>query len=108
MLINNLIKLYFHVCDKYKEQLYLEVQRQSNNHQQNIVLDNIDGIICGYITSISNDTTSNIISNPIVIINNTTIITQTSTLTDGTYNIIYTAYDSSGNSTNINRTLIIN
>jgi hypothetical protein len=34
MLINNLIKLYFHVCDKYKEQVYLEVQRQSNNHQQ--------------------------------------------------------------------------
>lgn len=34
MQINNLIKLYFHVCDKYKEQLYFEVQRHSNNHKQ--------------------------------------------------------------------------
>lgn len=34
MQINNLIKLYFHVCDKYKEQVYFEVQRHSNNHQQ--------------------------------------------------------------------------
>lgn len=33
MLINNLIKLYFHVCHKYKEQIYWEVQRFSNNHQ---------------------------------------------------------------------------
>ena len=34
MQVNNLIKLYFHVCDKYKEKLYFEVQRHSNNHQQ--------------------------------------------------------------------------
>ncbi len=33
MLINNLIKIYFHVCGKYKEQLYWEVQRFSNNSQ---------------------------------------------------------------------------
>jgi hypothetical protein len=37
---NNLIKVYFHVCDKYKEQLYWEVQRFSNNNkQQNIITD---------------------------------------------------------------------
>jgi hypothetical protein len=30
-LTNNLIKLYFHVCDKYKEQICWEVQRFSNN-----------------------------------------------------------------------------
>ncbi|MDI9365556.1 MAG: transposase [Flavobacterium sp.] len=34
MQINNLIKLYFHVCDKYKEELCFEVQRHSNNHKQ--------------------------------------------------------------------------
>lgn len=33
MLINNLIKLYYHVCHKYKEQLCWEVQRFSNNQQ---------------------------------------------------------------------------
>lgn len=33
MLINNLIKIHFHVCDKYKEQLCWEVQRYSNNTQ---------------------------------------------------------------------------
>jgi hypothetical protein len=33
MLINNLIRIYFHVCDKYKEQLRWEVQRFSNNSQ---------------------------------------------------------------------------
>lgn len=33
MLIDNLIKIYFHVCDKYKEQLCWEVQRFSNNSQ---------------------------------------------------------------------------
>jgi hypothetical protein len=31
MLINHLIRIYFHVCDKYKEQLCWEVQRFSNN-----------------------------------------------------------------------------
>jgi hypothetical protein len=31
MLINDLIKLYFHVCHKYKEQICWEVQRFSNN-----------------------------------------------------------------------------
>ena len=40
MQINNLIKLYFHVCDKYKEQLYWEVKRHSNNNRQdNIITD---------------------------------------------------------------------
>lgn len=40
MQINNLIKIYFHVCDKYKSQLYWEVQRHSNNHkQQDIISD---------------------------------------------------------------------
>ena len=34
MQINNLIKLYYHVCDKYNEQLRWEVQRHSNNHTQ--------------------------------------------------------------------------
>ena len=34
MQINNLIKLYYHVCDKYNEQLRWEVQRHSNNHSQ--------------------------------------------------------------------------
>lgn len=34
MQINNLIKLYFHICDKYKEQICFEVQRHSNNHKQ--------------------------------------------------------------------------
>ena len=34
MQINNLIKLYFHVCDKYKEQLCWEVKRNSNNNKQ--------------------------------------------------------------------------
>ena len=33
MLINDLIKIYFHVCSKYKEQIYWEVQRFSNNSQ---------------------------------------------------------------------------
>jgi hypothetical protein len=33
MLINNLIKIYFHVCSKYKEQLCWQVQRFSNNNQ---------------------------------------------------------------------------
>jgi hypothetical protein len=33
MLINNLIRIYFHVCGKYKEQLCWEVQRFSNNSQ---------------------------------------------------------------------------
>lgn len=33
MLINNLISIYFHVCDKYKEQLCWEVQRFSNNNE---------------------------------------------------------------------------
>lgn len=32
MQTNNLIKLYCHVCDKYKEQICWEVQRFSNNH----------------------------------------------------------------------------
>lgn len=40
MLINNLIKLYFHVCHKYKEQICWEVQRFSNNQQpQNAITD---------------------------------------------------------------------
>jgi Transposase DDE domain len=34
MQTNNLIKLYFHVCDKYKEQIRWEVQRFSNNDKQ--------------------------------------------------------------------------
>jgi len=34
MQINNLIKLYFHVCNKYTEQVCFEVQRHSNNHKQ--------------------------------------------------------------------------
>ncbi len=34
MQINNLVKLYFHVCDKYKEQVYFEVQTHSNNNEQ--------------------------------------------------------------------------
>jgi len=33
MQTNNLIKLYFHVCDKYKEQIRWEVQRFSNNNK---------------------------------------------------------------------------
>ena len=40
MQTNNLIKLYFHVCDKYKEQICWEVQRFSNNNrQQGIITD---------------------------------------------------------------------
>jgi hypothetical protein len=40
MQTNNLIKLYFHVCDKYKEQIRWEVQRFSNNNkQQGIITD---------------------------------------------------------------------
>jgi hypothetical protein len=40
MQTNNLIKLYFHVCDKYKEQMRWEVQRFSNNNrQQGIITD---------------------------------------------------------------------
>ena len=40
MLINNLIKIYYHVCDKYKEQLYWEVQRFSkNSHPSGIITD---------------------------------------------------------------------
>jgi Transposase DDE domain len=38
MQINNLIKIYFHVCDKYKEQLYWEVERHSNNNKQNGII----------------------------------------------------------------------
>lgn len=38
MQINNLLKIYFHVCDKYKAQLYWEVQRHSNNHQQSGII----------------------------------------------------------------------
>jgi hypothetical protein len=34
MQINNLIKLYFHVCNKYKDQIQWEVQKFSNNHKQ--------------------------------------------------------------------------
>jgi hypothetical protein len=33
MLINNLIKIYYHVCDKYTKQIRWEVQRFSNNRQ---------------------------------------------------------------------------
>lgn len=33
MQTNNLIKLYYHVCDKYREQICWEVQRFSNNQQ---------------------------------------------------------------------------
>ena len=40
MLINNLIKIYLHVCNKYKEQIKWEVQRFSNNGQPvNIITD---------------------------------------------------------------------
>lgn len=40
MLINHLIRIYFHVCDKYKVQLCWEVQRFSNNVQPaNIITD---------------------------------------------------------------------
>jgi hypothetical protein len=40
MQTNNLIKLYFHVCNKYKEQMRWEVQRFSNNTpQQGIITD---------------------------------------------------------------------
>jgi hypothetical protein len=40
MQTNNLIKLYYHVCDKYNEQLRWEVQRHSNNnHQRGIITD---------------------------------------------------------------------
>jgi hypothetical protein len=40
MLINNLIRIYFHVCDKYKEQLRWEVQRFSNNsHPSDMITD---------------------------------------------------------------------
>lgn len=38
MQINNLVKVYFHVCDKYKAQLYWEVQRHTNNHQQHRII----------------------------------------------------------------------
>ena len=38
MLINNLIKLYYHVCDKYREQIGWQVQRFSNNHQPREVI----------------------------------------------------------------------
>ena len=34
MQTNNLIKIYYHVCDKYNEELRWEVQRHSNNHSQ--------------------------------------------------------------------------
>lgn len=33
VLTNNLIKIYFHVCDKYREQICWDVQRFSNNRQ---------------------------------------------------------------------------
>ena len=36
--INNLIKLYFHICDKYKAQLYWEVKRHCNNDKQEAII----------------------------------------------------------------------
>ncbi len=40
MLVNNLIRIYFHVCCKYKEQLCWEVQRFSNNnHLTEVITD---------------------------------------------------------------------
>lgn len=40
MLINNLIKTYFHVCNKYNSILYWEVERHSNNkHQRGTITD---------------------------------------------------------------------
>ncbi len=33
MLINNLIRIYYHVCHKYKEQICWQIQRFSNDNQ---------------------------------------------------------------------------
>jgi hypothetical protein len=59
-------------------------------------IDNIDGYTIPYLISISNTTTSNIITNPITI-TGPTLISSTSILTNGTYNITYNSTDNAGN-----------
>jgi len=48
MLIDHLIRIYFHVFDKYKEQLCWEVQRFSNNsHPSDMITD--EELITSYV-----------------------------------------------------------
>ena len=69
-------------------------------------IDNVDGYVIPYLTSISNTSTSNIITSSIAI-TDATIISNVSTLTNGTYTIIYTATDNAGNIGNNYRLLNI-
>jgi len=71
-----------------------------------IVSDNVDTGLNGYIVSINNDITSNIISNPILVSNNI-YISGTELLPIGNYIITYKATDATGNETYNYRTLII-
>ena len=66
----------------------------------------VDGLLIPNLISISNITTTNIISNPIPIIGSS-LITNTSTLVSGSYIITYSATDSCANSNSIIRNLII-
>jgi acyl-[acyl carrier protein]--UDP-N-acetylglucosamine O-acyltransferase len=59
-------------------------------------IDNIDGNVIPYLSSIANTTTSNIISSPIVI-NGSKLITAPSILSSGSYIITYNATDNAGN-----------
>ena len=68
--------------------------------------DNVDSTLPVYITSLSNNLTSNIITSPYIINTNDTITTST-VLDVGQYTIVYYAEDSSGNISYINRTLDI-
>ena len=65
-----------------------------------------NNLLTPYLTSISNTTTSNIISNNINV-SGTTTITETSALSVGTYTISYTATDNIGTIGIISRELII-
>ena len=59
-------------------------------------IDNIDGNITPYLISISNTSTSNIITTPIAI-NGPTIISNVNILSIGSYTITYNASDNTGN-----------
>ena len=68
--------------------------------------DNVDNIIDTYLISISNSVVPNIIKIP-YLLNNNIIISETSILDSGSYNIVYSATDECGNVGYITRFLII-
>jgi len=70
-------------------------------------IDNSNNVLQTYLTSIANTTVSNILSTPILLDNSNIIITQTSRLLIGTYTLLYSATDTTGNIGTITRILNI-